>query len=107
MAPEIVTAVVNGLTSVLMSWIKSSKATGYIINYDGSRGDNDSIDISNSSTTHNLTNLQNGEIYNISIVATSEHYHSEAVDIIVKLGNNEQQIYVSFSSFYQLQESQP
>ena len=90
--PENVTAVVSGLTSVLMSWSESSENTGYIIYYWSSGGDNDSIDISNSSTTHILTNLQNGEVYDISIVATSVHFHSEAIDIIVKLGNDEQKI---------------
>ena len=90
-----------------MSWSESSEATGYIIYYESSGGDSENRDISNSFTTHNLTNLQNGETYNISIVATSVHFHSEAVDTIVKLGNDEQQINVSFSSFYQLQESQP
>ena len=91
-APENFTAVISGLTSVLMSWSESNENTGYRIYYRSSGVENDSIDISNSSTTHILTNLQNGEVYYISIVATSVRFHSEAVDIIVKLGNDEQQI---------------
>ena len=57
-----------------MSWSPSSDATGYTIDYDIIGGDSDSVDISSDSSdtlTHTLMNLQNGNTYTISIVATS------------------------------------
>ena len=72
--PTDVTAVQSGPTSIIVSWSPSSDANGYTIDYDIIGGDSDSVDISDGSTdtlTHSLMNLQNGNTYTISIVATS------------------------------------
>ena len=64
------TAVQDGLTSILVSWGPSSDATGYRIDYDGG-GIHDSEELGADSTRLKLTNLTIGETYTVSIVATS------------------------------------
>ena len=77
-------AVQEGLTSIRVSWSPPTPlgdTTGYRIYY--SNGDSsDSVDVSGGSTdNHLLTGLKNGENYTISIVATSEHFFSESVNV--------------------------
>ena len=71
----------EGLTSIRVSWSPPTPlgdTTGYRICYSG--GNNGSEDISDGSTdNYLLTGLQNGEIYTISIMATSQHLPSERV----------------------------
>ena len=65
-----------------MSWSPSSDATGYRIDYDSIGGDSGNVMISGGSTnplTHTLMNIQNGDTYTISIVATSSILPSESV----------------------------
>ena len=91
--PSNVTAVQDGPTSIIVSWSSSSDATEYKIDYDSIGGDNDSVVTSDGSTdplTYTLMNLQNGDTYTISIVATSPllDLPSESVpaNMIVGLG---------------------
>ena len=86
--PSDVTA---GPTSIIVSWSPSSDATGYRIDYDSIGGDSDSVVTSGGSTnplTHTLMNLQNGDTYTISIVATSSDLPSESVLTVVGLGES-------------------
>ena len=87
-APSNLMAVQEGLTSVLVSWSPPSPlgdTTGYRISYSG--GNSGSEDVSDGSTsTHTLTGLQNGASYNISIVAMSQHFFSEEVEVEISLG---------------------
>ena len=78
-----VTAVQTSATTVLVSWSPSGNATGYRIDYDDSGDHNVSVTVSNGSTDeYTLTGLQN-ETYIISIVATSEHFYSDALTVTV------------------------
>ena len=89
--PSDVTAVQDGPTSIIVSWSPSSDATGYRIDYDSIGGDSDSVVTSGGSTnplTHTLMNLQNGDTYTISIVATSSDLPSESVLTVVGLGES-------------------
>ena len=74
----------EGPTSVRMSWIPPSPlgdTTGYRISYSG--GSSGSEDVSDGSTnTHTLTGLVNGASYTISIVGTSQHYYSDAIQVM-------------------------
>ena len=82
------TAVQTGLTSITVTWTASSDATGYRIHYT-SDSDSGSETVSGGSTeTHTLTGLVNGDTYTISMIATSQHFFSEAVaaDATVSLG---------------------
>jgi len=69
-------------TTLVISWTPPTPlgdTTGYRIYYSG--GSNGSVDISGGSTdNHTVTGLQNGAIYQISIVGTSEHFFSDHVD---------------------------
>ena len=85
-------AVEKGPTSILVSWSPPTplgNTTGYRIYYsDGSSG---SVDVSDGSTdNYLLTGLRNGESYNISLVATSQHLPSESIaaDMEVTLGED-------------------
>ena len=76
------TAVQAGPTSITVSWSLSSDATGYRIDYNSSGGSSGSMTVSDGSTDmETLTGLQNGETYTISIVATSDHFYSDAVEV--------------------------
>ena len=79
--PSGVTAVRAGPTSILVSWNLSSNANGYIIDYRAScSGKHDRVDVTGSSkNNHTLTGLQNGDTYNVSIVAISDGFPSESV----------------------------
>ena len=74
-------------TSILVEWSPSSDATGYTIHYDSSGGPsgNGSID-GGSTNSFTLENLQNGEIYRVSIVATSANLPSQAVTLDMAVG---------------------
>ena len=99
LTPTGLTAVQVGPTGIRVSWTPPTPledTTGYRIYYsDGSSGYDD-IDSSGyysdgnsgivnvtGGSTHNhlLTGLQNGATYNISIVGTSNHLHSDQMDI--------------------------
>ena len=76
-------------TSILVEWSPSSDATGYTIHYDSSGGPSGSVSIDGGSTnSFTLENLQNGETYRVSIVATSAYLPSQVVtaDMAVGLG---------------------
>ena len=67
--------------STLLTWTPPSPlgdTTGYRISFTG--GSSGSVNVSGGSTDHfRLTSLRSGEMYNISIVGTSEHFFSESV----------------------------
>ena len=71
----------NDYTSILLTWTPPSPlgdTTGYRISFTG--GSSDSVNVSGGSTDNfTLTRLRSGEMYNISIVGTSEHFFSESV----------------------------
>jgi hypothetical protein len=76
-APTDLLAVQNGPISVLVTWSGSSDANGYIIFYESSIGNVTSVDVVYSS--YELSDLQEGATYYISIVATSSYLQSERV----------------------------
>ena len=62
--------------------------TGYRIYYSG--GSSGSVNVSDGSTNNSLlTGLQNGNSYNVSIVAISQHFFSESVAIDMEVGLGE------------------
>ena len=71
----------NNYTSILLTWTPPSPlgdTTGYRISFTG--GSSGSVNVSGGSTDNfTLTRLRSGEMYNISIVGTSEHFFSEGV----------------------------
>ena len=80
------TAVLDGPTSIRVSWTPSSDATGYRIHYI-SVSDSGNETVSDGSTeTHTLTGLVNGETYTISVVATSDNLPSESVTADIAVG---------------------
>ena len=91
-APTNLMAVQEG-PSIRVSWNPPTPlgdTTGYRIYYSGGGGSG-SEDISNGSTdNYLLTGLQNGESYDISLVATSQHLPSESIaaDMEVTLGED-------------------
>ena len=74
----------EGPTSIRVSWSPPTPlgdTTGYRIYYSG--GSSGSVDVSDGSTdNYLLTGLQNGESYDISLVATSQHLPSERVTVM-------------------------
>ena len=79
--PTNVIAVQEGPTSIRVSWTPSSDATGYIISYTG--GSSGSVTVSDGSTEERLlSNLVNGGIYTISIMATSTGLSSGSVVVM-------------------------
>ena len=102
-APTNLTAVQEGLTSIKVSWSPSEDATGYRIDYNSSSGTSSSVHINDSSTDNNtLSNLQNGDTYTISIVATSQHLPSESVTMHVGLGKKQ---YIMLYNMYLMKSS--
>ena len=79
-APTSVMAVQEGLPSIRVSWSPPTPlgdTTGYRIYYSG--GSSGSEDVSGGSTNNVLlTNLVMETSYTISIVATSQHFFSDA-----------------------------
>ena len=76
--PRNVTAVQASPTSILVSWRPSCNATTYNIKYTSCRGHTG--DFGGLSTNETLlTDLQENDIYSISIVAKSDGFPSESV----------------------------
>ena len=77
-------AVQAGPTSIRVSWTPPTPlgdTTGYRIYYSG--GSSGSVDVSDGSTdNYLLTGLQNGDMYTLSIVATSRHFSSESLTVM-------------------------
>ena len=69
--------------SIHLTWTPPSPlgdTTGYRISYTTGGGVSDSVYVSGGSTdNYTLTGLRSGEVYNIPIVGTSEHFFSESV----------------------------
>ena len=92
------TAVQDGPTSIRVSWTPPTPlgdTTGYIIYYtNDDNTDSDSVDIDDGSTEqHTLMNLQNGDTYTISIVATSSSgLPSESVPADMTVGLSESKL---------------
>ena len=80
-------AIQQGLTSIRISWSTPADASGYRIDYSSSNNDNHgSVSISDASNnTVLLSNLMMEATYTISIVATSPHLPSTALDTQVTL----------------------
>ena len=80
----------EGTRHIRVTWTPSSGANGYIISYDNGAGNSDTVPVDGGNTNQeDLTGLQNGATYTISIVATSEtSLPSESVeaDMTVSLG---------------------
>ena len=74
--PSDVLAIQTSGTSILVSWVLSSDATGYIISYTGP-GRSGSVTVSGGNYT--LTGLLYGATYTISIVATSQYLRSNVI----------------------------
>ena len=87
-SPTNLMAVQEGLTSIRVSWSPPTPlgdTTGYRIDYSDSDS-SDCVNVSGGSTdNYLLTGLQNGDSYTISIIATSQHHPSDAVDDQVTL----------------------
>ena len=64
-----------------MSWTPSSNAIGYVIDYTSSCGDNNQLLIIDGGSTdeYRVTDLEDGGMYTISIVAMSAGFPSESV----------------------------
>ena len=99
--PTDLTAVQTGPTSIDVSWTPPTPLgdiTGYIIYY--TNDDNtDSVDIDGSSTDeYTLSDLQNGDTYTISIIATSSSdLPSESVLADMTVGLSESNIIIIFN----------
>ena len=82
-ASNLTSVVGNDSTSIHLTWTPPSPlgdTTGYRISYTTGGGVSDSVYVSGGSTdNYTLTGLGSGEVYNISIVGTSEHFFSESV----------------------------
>ena len=88
----------EGPTSVRVSWSPPTPlgdTTGYRISYSG--GSSGSVDVSGGSTdNYLLTGLQGEASYTTSIVATSQHFFSNSVEVMnIRLGK---QISISITS---------
>lgn len=81
-------AVQDDVTTITVSWNPSEDATGYRIDYNSSSTSNSVVVGDGSTTNYALIDLQNGDSYTISIVATSEHFSSEhvTIDMDISLG---------------------
>ena len=82
-ASNLTSVVGRDSTSIHLTWTPPSPlgdTTGYRISYTTGGGVSDSVYVSGGSTdNYTLTGLRSGEVYNISIVGTSEHFFSESV----------------------------
>ena len=92
-------AVQEGTTSVRVSWSSPSPlgdTTGYRISYSGGSSGNEVVS-GGSTSTRTLTGLVNGASYTISIVGTSQHYFSDAIQVMnIGLGKYKGNIYSVF-----------
>ena len=86
-APSDLTAVQDGLTSILVSWSPPDplgNTTGYRIDYTSIGGSGGSVPVDGGSTnSYHLTGLQiNGESLHIAIIATSSHFFSFPMEVM-------------------------
>ena len=86
-APSGLTAVQDGLTSILVSWSPPDPlgdTTGYRIDYTSIGGSGGSVPVDGGSTnSYHLTGLQiNGESLHIAIIATSSHFFSLPMEVM-------------------------
>ena len=90
-APNNVRAVQENQTSIHLYWSPPSPlgdTTGYIISYTG--GSSGSVTVSGGSIdNYLLTGLVMETRYTISIVATSEHFFSDSLEIDITLGERD------------------
>ena len=91
-APTNLMAVQEDPTSIQVSWSPPTPlgdTTGYRIYYSGGSSGSEDV-IGGSTDDYLLTGLRSGQTYSISIVATSQHFHSESVaaDMEVMLGED-------------------
>ena len=73
----------RGGTSVLLTWTPPDPlgdTTGYIISYTGGGSSGCEPVNGGSTNSYTLTGLLIREMYDISIIGTSEHFYSESVD---------------------------
>ena len=98
-------AIQDGLTSIAISWVPPTPlgdTTGYTITYTGASSSG-SVTVSAVDNTlfpddsgsggmpsnlvenYTLTGLQNGDTYNISVVAISQHLPSDSLEVTVLL----------------------
>ena len=77
----------NGLTSVELTWMDSSGyRTGYTIFYSiTSDSTTERVEKGSGVSVAELTGLEMGADYSISVVATSDHLPSEVVTVKLKL----------------------
>ena len=84
------TAVQTGPTNITVSWSPPTPledTTGYIIYYTSEDSDNSTIIVPGGNTMEQpLTGLTMGASYDISVVATSQHFPSEPVEDDIRLG---------------------
>ena len=102
-APTILMAAQEGLTSIRVSWSPPTPlgdTSGYRIYY--SDGDSSGyVHVSGGSTgNYLLTGLQNGDIYTISIVATSQHVPSESITANMAVSLGEKSLYYVCTLYY-------
>ena len=81
--PTGLTAVQDGLTSILVFWTAPASGgatvTGYRISYQTGGGSEQTVDVGAVATSHTLTGLQIGATYSISIEALSSTLPSTVV----------------------------
>ena len=65
--PTDVTAVQSGLTSIRVSWTPVDGSTGYMIFYNSTGGHSGNVIVEETTTSHTLTGLYNGQIYSLSV----------------------------------------
>ena len=86
------TAVQNGPTSIIVTWIPPSPlgdTSGYRISFSGG-GNSGSVDVTGGDTnSYSVTGLQNGQTYTVSIIGTSQHLFSDSTTVEVTLSERE------------------
>ena len=97
-APTNLMAVQEGLTSIRVSWSPPTPlgdTTGYRIYYTSTRNGSRSVDVSGGSQrNYLLTGLKNGDIFDISVVATPQHLMN------FQLRKSEIEIYVCYARYF-------
>ena len=73
----------NGPTSIELTWTHDS--SGYTIVYSASDSTTEAIEKGPGVSVAELTGLEMGTYYSISVVATSDHLPSEAVTVTLQL----------------------
>ena len=77
----------NGPTSIELNWTHDSSGyrTGYTIVYSTSDSTTEAIEKGPGVSVAELTGLEMGAYYSISVMATSDHLPSEAVTVTLQL----------------------